>query len=361
MSREVTIHDVARLARVSPSTVSNMLNGRMDRMRPGTSERIQVAIEHLGYTPSHIARQLRTGNAAIIGLIVPSVANPFWGAFARAVEETALSHGYHVLLGNSERNLDREQSYAEDMWAHGIRGIIFGSSPLSLTHLLSLVKRGLRIVAFDRQTQREDRLDIDSISIDNVLGARLATEHLLMLGHRRIGFLSGPIRTVSRIDRLEGYRAALADAGIRADPHLIWEGASESTFGDIEGAQLGRVGARELLSREDPPTALVAINDMYALGAYAGVRDIGLRVPDHVSIVGFDNLVLAEIADPPLTSVQQPLPDMTRIAVERLISRLEKTQPSESAHLSHAPLLVVRQSSAPASASPHLSMVGAER
>ena len=142
MPKEITIHDVARLARVSPSTVSNLLNGRHDRMRPGTQLRIQQAIDRLGYTPNRLGRQLKTGHARIIGLIVPSVANPFWGGMAQAVEEMALARGYHVLLGNSERDREREVTYAEEMWAQGIRGIIFGSSPTSFAYLLGLIERG---------------------------------------------------------------------------------------------------------------------------------------------------------------------------------------------------------------------------
>jgi len=348
VSREITIHDVARLASVSPSTVSNLLNGRHDRMRPVTKMRIEQAIDRLGYTPNRLARQLKSGYAPIIGLIVPSVANPFWGGMARAVEETALTHGFRVLLGNSERDLDRELAYAEEMWAQGIHGIIFGSSPLSLAHLLGLVKRGLRIVAFDRQTQRGDELDIDSVAMDNVRGAQLAMEHLIDLGHRRIGFISGPIRTVSRVDRLDGYRIALAEAGIQFDRRLVWEGSEGSSYGDIEGAQLGRKGAHDILGLPDPPTALFTINDMYALGAYAGVRDLGLRVPDSVSVVGFDDIVLADIIDPPLTTVRQPLRDMTRMAVERLIAYLERTTAEAAMHVSIVPDLIVRGSTAPA-------------
>ncbi|MDB5056852.1 MAG: hypothetical protein JWO59_324 [Chloroflexi bacterium] len=347
MSREITIQDVARVALVSPSTVSNFLNGRYDRMRPGTVQRVQQAIDRLGYTPSQLARQLKAGYAPIIGLIVPSVANPFWGAMALAVEEAAHARNYRVLLGNSERDRERELSYADDMWAQGIRAIIFGSSPLSLSHLLGLVERGLHIMAFDWHSQHEGGLDIDSVTIDNVQGAKLATNHLIALGHRRIGFMSGPIRTVSRIDRLNGYRAALAEAGISQDSSLVWEGTASSSFGDDEGAELGRTAARELLSRADPPTALLAINDVYALGACAGARDVGARVPETVSVVGFDDIMLAGIVDPPLTTVRQPLPSLTQVAVERLISHLEKAVTGEAIHLSMVPELVIRASTAP--------------
>ena len=347
--KDATILDVANLAHVSPTTVSNVLNGRLDRMGQDTVERIQQAIEQLGYTPSRMARQLKIGHAPIIGLIVPSVANPFWGAFAHAAEEAALVHGYRVLLGNSERDPAREQLYAEEMWAQGTRGIIFGASPLSLEHLSGLIERGLHVIAFDRYSQRSDDLAVDSVSMDNVLAGRLITSHLLALGHRRIGFLSGPIRTVSRMDRLAGYRSALAEEGIEIDSRLIWEGAFSSTFGDIEGAKLGRRGAQEILGRENRPTALIAINDLYALGAYAGARDLGLRIPDTCSIVGFDDIMLAEIAEPPLTTIRQPLEDMLRVAVERLVERMDKKASSDVTQLSFAPELIVRGSTAPVS------------
>src|SRR6266568_357696 len=168
-SKKATILDVAHLARVSPTTVSNVLNGRLDRMGQETVERIQQTIELLGYTPSRVARQLKTGHAPIIGLIVPSVANPFWGAFARAAEEATLAHGYHVLLGNGERDQERERLYAEEMWAQGIRSLIFGSSPLSLDHLSALIQHGLHVVAFDRHRQNNDDPIVDSVGIDNVL------------------------------------------------------------------------------------------------------------------------------------------------------------------------------------------------
>ncbi|MBA2519907.1 MAG: LacI family DNA-binding transcriptional regulator, partial [Chloroflexia bacterium] len=233
-NRVVTIEDVALLAQTSASTVSNVLNGRLDRMRPETRDRIERAMDQLGYTPNQVARQLKTGQVPIIGLVVPSVANPFWGTFAQAVEETARARGYQVLLGNSERDPTRERRYAESLFAHGIRGVIFGSSPLSLDHVSGLVDRGLSAVAFDREMRRGDartRSVIDSITVDNVLGGSIATEHLTSLGHRRVGFLSGPLRTASRLDRLAGYRAALAAAGIAPVPALVWEGSPPHGFG----------------------------------------------------------------------------------------------------------------------------------
>jgi len=346
----VTIGDVALLAKTSPSTVSNHLNGRLDRMRPETRLRIQRAIEQLGYTPNQLARQLKTGQVPILGLIIPSVANPFWGSFAQCVEEAARDRGYQVLLGNAGRDPDQEERYAESLWGHGVRGVIFGSSPLSLDHVLGLVKRGLRAVTFDRDTRGIDfsaRAVIDSISVDNAKGARLATQHLLGLGHRRIGFLSGPLRTSSRLERLEGYRSALRAAGIEPHLDLVWEGLPSRGFGDVEGAEFGRRGARELLSAAEPPTALFAINDMYALGAYAGARDLGLRVPADISIVGFDDIFLADVVQPPLTTVRQPLKEMLETTVCLLVDRLEGLRTGPAEHAVILPDLIVRASTAP--------------
>ena len=348
--KPVTIQDVALLAQTSPSTVSNLLNGRVDRMRPETRERIEQAMDQLGYRPSQVARQLRTGQAPILGLIIPSVANPFWGSFAQYVEEAARAHGYQVLLCNGGRDPEREERYAESLWSHGVRGVIFGSSPLSLDHVLGFVDRGLRVVVFDRDMRDVDRATraaIDSISVDNELGGRLATDHLLSLGHRRIGFLSGPLRTASRLERLEGYRRALRDAGVERDPGLVWEEAPNENYGDVEGFELGRWGARALLGDPNPPSALFTINDMYALGAYAGVRDLGLRVPEDVSIVGFDDIPMAEIAQPPLTTVHHPVREMIGTAVTLLIRRLRGANAEPAEHVTVAPALVLRASTAP--------------
>lgn len=347
-SGKVSLRDVARHAGVSPSTVSNVLNGRVGRMRDETSERVRQAVRELGYAPNQLARQLRTGQVRTIGLIVPSVANPFWGFVALRVEQAASERNYQVLLCNAERDPAREARFAETLLDSGVRGLIFGSSPLSFDHLTTFAGRGLQVVAFDRSLAGAGSVVVGSVEIDNVLAARLAISHLTGLGHTRIGFLSGPIRTVSRRERLAGYRQALEASGIGFDPGLVWEGASVTAFGDAEGAELGRAGAHHLLSRPDRPTALFTINDMYAIGAYAGARDLGLRVPNDLSVLGFDDLpVLAEVAAPPLTTVRQPLPEMMRVATDQLIGRLEGERSGEPEHVTAAAELVVRQSTAP--------------
>jgi DNA-binding LacI/PurR family transcriptional regulator len=347
----VTINDVARLAQTSVTTVSNLLNGRVERMRPETRARIEEAMLQLGYQPSEIARRLKTGQTPILGLMAPSVANPFWGEFTQYAEESARKHGYQVLLGNTGRDPEVEERYANSLWAHGVRGVVFGSSPLKLDHLARLVGRGLRLVTFDRRVEAAEDASIaaaiDSVSVDNVAAAKLATDHLTALGHRRIGFLSGPLRTSSRLRRFEGYCAALAAAGAPFDRALVWEGDSGPGFGDVEGAELGRRGTRALLQLAQPPTAIFAINDMYALGAYAGARDAGLAIPDDLSIVGFDDVFFASLASPPLTTVRQPLREMLDQAVSLLIRRVEGQAKGPAEHRTIAAELIVRASTGP--------------
>ena len=341
------IRDVASLAGTSVSTVSNLLNGRPDRMRPETVQRIEEAIDRLGYRPSWAARQLKTGFAPVIGLLVPSVANPFHGAVARAVEVAAQARGFKVVLGNSLRDPSRERQYAEDFFDFGIRGVIAGSSPFDLDHFGELIKRGLSIVAFDLVTTGEgNKPAMDSVSIDNRRAGYLATQHLIDLGHRRIGYISGATPTMSRRDRLEGYRDALAGAGIDVDPRLIAAGDGARGYDDTHAAEHGRAAAHDLLRLEDPPTGLIGLNDMHAFGACAAVRDQGGSVPGDVSVVGIDDIALASLFSPPLTTVHQPIEELSEAAVDLLTKRIGGSEPGRPRHVVFDPHLVVRGSSA---------------
>jgi DNA-binding LacI/PurR family transcriptional regulator len=354
----VTIHQVAAEAGVSPSTVSNVLNGRSERMLPQTRERVEQAIARLGYRPNGPARQLRTGRSQVVGLVVPSVANPFWGTFARHLEAAALQAGYRVLLCNSEREPERERDYLEELWADGVRGVVLCSSLPSLDHVLPLVERGLALVAFDRTAQAGDPPSLVNISVDNAVGVELATRHLLQLGHRRLAFISGSLRSVNRRARFRGFEAALDEYGLAVDDALVWSGGAEDHYGDLDFPELGRAAARELLAGRRPPTAIVAINDMCALGVSASARDAGMRVGTDLSVVGFDDIVLADLATPPLTTVRQPLPAMADAAFAHLRSAVERSgngsgpAAAPGASLMMRPELIIRSSTGPAPAAP---------
>lgn len=342
-----TITDVAKLAGVSRSTVSNVLNGRLERLSAATAARVQEAFRALGFVPDEAARQLRRGHAKTIGLLVPSVANPFWGEFVRAVEEAARLLSHPVLAASTDRDPAREKGYIQAMYSQGIRAIIFGSSPVSISWLSVLVERNLYVVVFDRRFRNGDLDTLDCVTVDNRLGGRLATEALINLGHRRIGFLSGPIKTASRRDRFDGYKRALRAAGIEFDPTRVWDGPGRSTFGDPEAGELGRVGGKALLANGHGITAIVAVNDMYALGAYAGIRSLGLAVPQDVSVIGFDDIALTTLVEPPLTTIRQPVWDMAEAAVKRLVARLAGDGSDGPLRAEFAPELVVRGSMGP--------------
>jgi DNA-binding LacI/PurR family transcriptional regulator len=349
------IQDVAKLAGVSASTVSNVINGRSGKMRAETRERVIDAIERLKFTPNGAARQLKSGHNTSLGLIIPSAANPFWGAVAHQVERAARKRGYRLLICNAERDPEVEQRYGETLLGSRVMGVILGSSPLSFDHLRDLIARGLKVAAFDQRARDDGNGVACSVSVDQELGGMLAAQHLIGCGHRRIGIVTGPVRTNSRVGRVQGARTALARAGIAFDETLLWQGGGVVGFGDMEGAELGRSGVRELLSRDDPPTAVICGNDIYALGAYAGARDLGYRVPEDLSIVGFDDIALSEIVHPPLTTIRQPVAAMAEMVVDLLIRCVEEGgEPRDENFVQVRPQLIVRGSTGPARKRPPL-------
>ena len=255
------------------------------------------------------------------------------------------TYGYHLLLANSDRNPAKERRIAEELLGYGVQGIIFGSSPPQLTHLESLLKKGLHAVAFDRPGQKDDEIAIDSVGVDNIQITRLLCTHLLALGHRRIAFVSGPIRTVSQLERLKGYRSTLHNANVKIEPNFIWEGVSRN-FGDSTAIELGRQGAHDLLTLPKSPTAFIAINYYFAYGIYMGARDLGLKIPEDISVTGIDDTPLSKIIEPSLTTIQQPINEIARLAVKRLVGRLKGSYTEKPDYQCLSPGLVVRSSTA---------------
>lgn len=342
------ISDVASLAGTSVSTVSNLLNGRSDRMSPETVRRVEAAIGELGYRPHWAARQLKTGIVPIIGLLVPSVSNPSHGDMARAIEVAAEARNLQVVLGNTLRDPEREQRYTANLLDLGIRGVIVASSPFDLDHFNDLIERGLRIVALDLGAAHNGvEIGIDSVSVDNRMAGYLVTRHLIDLGHTRIGYISGSTATVSRQERQGGYLDALAEAGISFDPALVAATPAAFGFDDTNAADHGHAAATQLLALPRRPTGIVGFNDMHALGAYAAVRDLGLSVPEDISVVGIDDILLGSLIWPGLTTVHQPIDALGEAAVDLLSGRLGDDADGEARHILLKPHLVQRASAGP--------------
>lgn len=336
-----TIQSVARLAQVSVSTVSNVLNGRESRMRPETLARVKKAIHDLGFQPNQAALRLKTGRVQMIGLLVPSIANPFFGILARGIEEAAAAHGYGVLLCNTSADPERERSYAQAIMAQGVRGVIVGSALQAQEHLQALIERGLAVVNFDRIAAHLD-LHIDIVSLDNRRAGAMAAEHLLSLGHRRIIFVSAPLRSVNRQARLNGAREVCERAGVSFENHIA-KIPTLPTAGPI--SELGFNAACTLHEQHCDATGYIAMNDMLGIGVMAGLRHCGYRIPDDVSVIGIDDLFLCRFVSPAMTSVRQPLELMATAAVERLIVRM-KNHEEEPHQMIFDPELVVRASTA---------------
>ncbi|MDP3799291.1 MAG: LacI family DNA-binding transcriptional regulator [Polaromonas sp.] len=318
------IQDVASRAGVSTSTVSNVLNGRSNRMAKETLARVEAAIAELRYRPNTTARQLKTGHTPMLGLLVPSIANPMYGFIAREIETQAQErYGFRIMIGNTYRDKDKEARFFDDLMAHGVRGVIIISSLVDEQHFESAGERGLVVVSYDRRATPGVESGIDHVSVDNFEAARIATQHLIAQGHRRLAFVTAAGITMSRREKISGFMAAATGAGLATSAQVI-EGTPVQEYGDSMMSELGRIEAAKLAGRDpaERPTGVVAVNDMMALGLMAGFREAGLSVPADVSVVGMDDVFLSALMSPALTTVRLPVPEMAHTIVERVMSRL---------------------------------------
>jgi DNA-binding LacI/PurR family transcriptional regulator len=339
----IRIQDVARRAGVSISTVSNALNGRPERMRRDTLARIEAAIAELGYRPNHAARLLKTGQTPIIGLLVPSIANPAFGRLAREVEIVAQErHGHRLLLGNTYRSLEKEAAFVDDLQAHGVRGVIVVSSLAYRDYFDAATARGIVLVSHDGRAPTDRVPRVDYVSMDNFRAAAMATQHLIDHGHERLVFASASARTVSRGEKIDGFLATVRAAGLEASAEVV-ERKAQSTFGDSELSELGRAIAAEIAAAKRRPTGIVAMNDMLALGILAGLREAGIDVPGQVSVVGIDDLFLSALINPAITTIRPPVPAMAALMVDRIMARLADPA-TPAAEFLFPPTLVTRQS-----------------
>ena len=305
-----TIGDVARKARVSTATVSRVLAGH-GRARPETRDRVFEAARELGYRPSGVARSLRQRATRTLGLIVTDIENPFFPQLVRAVEDAARDLGYAILLCNAADDPEREAGYLDLLVDRWVDGVVIAASSLGGRHREWLADAQLPIVLVN---STDPQIGLPSIASDNHAGGALAATHLVGLGHERFGLITAPPRNTDGPDRLAGARDALGAAGIDGDLVLV--------ASDEAGVAGGERAAADILGRDRRITALVAYNDLMAIGAMRAVRAAGLRIPSDVCVVGFDNVDLAGYVDPPLTTVAQATSKMGHWAVTQLATEL---------------------------------------
>jgi LacI family transcriptional regulator len=304
------MRDVAERAGVSVTSVSHVIN----ETRPVSyelRERVLAALEELGYHPNRLARSLRSGKTHTIGTIVPDSADPFFAEVARGIEDTAFETGYSLILCNSDANLDKEAFYTDVLVEKQVDGILFLAAGGSTERILDLQQRGMPVVVVDRELPA---VHVDSVVTDNAGGGWSATRHLIDLGHRRIGYIAGPSDLTLSEYRFTGYRKALEEAGIAVDENLVVRGAF-----DFES---GYRAACQLLTNSQRPTAIFASNDLMAIGAICAAVELDLRVPEDLSVIGYDDVPLASYSNPPLTTIAQPIYDLGVVAASMLLERL---------------------------------------
>lgn len=278
-----------------------------------TRQRVLEAIEALNYQPNVLGRYLRRMETETVLVVVPDITNPFFSKVLRGIEAVALEHGYQVLLGDTQNDVRLEEQYLNLLPQRQVDGMIF----LTARIRKELVEEMARQFPIVLACEYLEGADIPTVSIDNISSARKATEHLIRLGHCRIAHLSGPMNIILSRDRLRGYQQALAQHELEADAALVQEG----DFTYESGYNL----TLKLLALEKPPTAIFAANDEMAIGAIKAVRHRGGRVPDDVAVVGFDDIQMASIFEPSLTTIAQPMFEIGQKAMELLLALIEGT------------------------------------
>ena len=328
----VTIREIAELAGVSIATVSRVVNGRGD-VSDETRELVQQVVREHGYSVNRSARGLSGGRTGFVGVTVPKVHPVYFSSILSGAAEALYEQDLRIVLCPTEHEHDREVSLLERLMHGTTDGALLVLPEETNDELESLLNHGYRFVVVDPLMQLNER--IPAVSAANFSGANQATKHLLGLGHRRIGAITGPTGWLAPEERRGGYHAALASAGIMPDPAL--EIASDF---QVEG---GIEAAARLLDAADRPTAIFAFNDNLALGTMMAAQARGLRIPEDLSIVGFDDLEWAEYLTPQLTTVRQPLAEMGRMAVS-LLTRLLDNQSFEALHVELATRFIARGS-----------------
>ena len=328
-----TIHDVAKRAGVAPITVSRVINNS-GYFSEATRERVEAAIAELGYIPNRLARGLRTKRTNTLALIMTDITNPFFTTVARGVEDTAGEAGYTVTYCNTDESEAKEQKYLDLLIQQQVDGILLvpaGSTPDSVKFVQ---KHGTPVVVLDR---RLPGAETDSVRCDSEEGAYQLVRFLLDLGHRRIAMFGGPEGVSTAEDRLVGYRQAMAEAALEDISDLVQAGS----FTQASGYEM----AKQAISITPRPTAIFAANNFIAIGALKALQDYGLKVPEDLALVAFDDLPQALVAFPFLTVVVQPAYKMAQEATKLLLTRLNDDTRREYQEIVLPTELIVRQSS----------------
>jgi LacI family transcriptional regulator len=324
------LRDVARQAGVSVGTVSNVLN-RPDVVSPKTLERVQNTIADLGFVPNGFARQLRSGYSRTIGLVVPDVANPFFTEVARGVEDAASKRDYAVFLCNSDESLEKENKYLSVLIQQQVRGVLITPSDSKSHQYENLRERGISVALLDTETKNASQC---SVSVDDVRGGEIAIEHLASLGHKEIAWVTGPDTIPQVADRTVGVIRAAKIAKVEISIIRV----------ALMNSAQGTDAVKKILALKKMPSAIFCGNDLLAFGVMRGLLDAGKKIPEDVSLLGYDDIAFGNSAAVPLSSISQPAYQLGVTAAELLISECEESEDHAHQQIKFQPQLVVRAS-----------------
>ncbi|MGO4537763.1 LacI family DNA-binding transcriptional regulator [Paenibacillus sp. 2TAB19] len=329
--KATTIYDVAKEAGVSIATISNAINGK-GKVSKKKQEEIFKVMERLNYKPSIIASALMGKKTYTIGLLIPDVSNPFFSDIARSVEDLAHSEGYSVIVCSTDNRDERVEKYIRLLEQKNVDGILIGTGAENSEILEHLSEKSFPIVMIAREAAA---MTAHSVVTDDFKGGALAAEHLTSLGHSRMAVLAENFKVTSSLERVRGFRFGLFEAGLSvSDDDIV---ICESSMKD------GKRAAAALLSGEERPTALFCCNDLLAIGALQAAKDAGIRVPEQLSIVGFDDTILSTVTNPTLTTIAQPVEQMVKLAFGLLIGGTED-ESSIKQRIVMQPELIIRES-----------------
>lgn len=335
-SYRATIYDVAREAGVAPSTVSNALSGRSP-VSVTSLARVQAAVEKLNYRALPLAQALRARRSYAIGVLMADVANPSFPDFVRGIEDVVVRENCTLLLGNTDGREDAQLAHMAALLARGVDGIVMISQHTGSSPIRRLLASGTPHVFIQRRTP--PHVD-DYVGSDNKGGILAAIRHLVRFGHRRIGFVRGPEESSTAQERLAAFREAVSSLALAADPELIYPGDYTT--------ESGYHAATVMLQQASPPSAIVASNDMNALGVIEAAHQLRIRIPEDLSVIGFDDIALSGLGRIDLTTIHLPKREMGKAAAELLINRIGATERAPAREIIFPTRLVIRGSTGPA-------------
>jgi LacI family transcriptional regulator len=330
-----TMKEVADQADVSVATVSRVIN-KTGYVSPDLEERVHTAMRALKYQPSALARSLRRQQTQTIGVLIPQLDHPFFSTLAFSVEKSLFPHEYRTLICSAEEDQDKENAYTEIMLRQRVDGVIMVPTGRSENNLRQLVEKNVPVVLIDRDLPE---IEVNKVLVENAQGAYDGMKHLLELGHRNIAVIGAPAYSQAMLQRIEGVHRALADFGVEDNPELL-------VTGTLQQFEMGYQTALRFLKQTPRPTAIFALTDVTAIGVMHAAAEMGLHLPQDLSVMGFDDIPLASFSIPTLTTVAQPIAQMGEIATRLLLSHIHHRD-TEAESISLNTKLVVRQSTAP--------------